>query len=134
MLNGRFVRNVANMVNGSTPLGVVLGIAARGRFRMRSQLIIVDQATLPFVTASAMTVGSVVLIPRRTLEDVSRRIPTLIEHEDAHAWQWSYCLGLPFLPLYLATTFWSLARTKDRAHANFFEVQAGLESGGYVKR
>ncbi len=131
MQTSRWLRTVANLCNGSTPLGLVLGLASRGRLRRVGHLIIVDEARLPFITASAMTVGSVVLIPKRTMEEVVERIPTLVEHEDEHAWQWAYCLGLPFLPLYVAAMGWSMWRTRDRALANFFEVQAGLESGGY---
>ena len=78
-----------------------------------------------------MTIGSVVLVPDKTLEEASKRIPLLVEHEDAHAWQYAYCMGLPFLPCYLIATLWSLRRTGNRAQANFFEVQAGLEAGGY---
>lgn len=131
MINLRTVRNVANVLNGSTLLGFAMGATARGRFRRHAQLIIVEHARLPFVRAMAMTVGSVVLIPGRSLEEAQSRIPTLIAHEDAHAWQYAYCLGIPFLPLYLAASMWSMARAKDRASCNFFEVQAGLDSGGY---
>ncbi len=57
--------------------------------------------------------------------------PTLMEHEDGHAWQYAYCLGLPFLPLYAMAVAWSMVRTGDRASANHFEVQADLLKGGY---
>ena len=131
MINSRMVRNIANLCNGSTVLGLVAGVIGRGRFRRHRQLVIVDGVRLPLVRASAMTVGSVVLVPDRTLEEASKRIPLLVEHEDAHAWQYAYCTGLPFLPCYLIATLWSLRRTGNRAQANFFEVQAGLEAGGY---
>lgn len=131
MINLRFVRNLANVCNGSTPLGILLALIGRGRFHLHRQLIVVDGVRLPFVRASAMTVGSVVLVPKRSLAEATSRIPKLVEHEDAHAWQYAYCLGLPFLPCYLVATLWSLQRTGNRALKNFFEVQAGLESGGY---
>lgn len=128
----RRLRDAANLFNGSTLLGVLAGLLARARFRIRDGLLVADRARLPkAVTASAITVGNVVLVPRQSLEDAIAKIPSLMEHEDQHAWQYAYCLGLPFLPLYLAATAWSLVRTRDRAHANFFEVQAGLETGGY---
>ncbi len=129
---GVVMRNVANFVNLSTPLGLLLAICTRGRLRVARGLIVADRAALPLVTASALTVGSVVLVPHRTLEEASAQIPGLLEHESEHAWQYAYCLGLPFLPLYLLATAWSLLRTSDRAAANFFEVQAGLVSGGYA--
>lgn len=127
----RVIRNAANWCNGSTVLGIGLGVVGRGRFRRHRQLVVIDKVRLPLINASAMTVGSVVLVPDATLEDASSRIPLLIEHEDAHAWQYAYCMGLPFLLCYLVATLWSLARTRHRAYANFFEVQAGLEIGGY---
>lgn len=129
---GRRLRDLANVVNGATPLGLLVGFLGRGRFRVRRGLVVVDRVRIPKVfTAAAMTVGGVVLVPRRSLEDAESRIPRLLEHEDEHAWQWAYCLGLPFLPLYAAATAWSIARTGDRAQGNVFEVQAGLDSGGY---
>lgn len=131
MGSGTATRNLANVANLSTPLGIVVGLAARGRFSRRGGLIIVERARLPFVSASAMTIGSVVLVPDRALDDVVARIPALLEHESEHAWQYAYCLGLPFIPLYALSTVWSLLRTGDRASANHFEVQAGLETGGY---
>lgn len=130
----RRLRNLANWCNGSTVLGLVLGFGGRGRFQRVGSLLLFDEVRLPFVTASAMTVGSVVLVPQRTLADAVARIPRLVEHEEEHAWQWAYCCGLPFLPLYAAASWWSMHRTGNRAHANFFEVQAGLETGGYRPR
>lgn len=131
MDKARTIRNIANMVNLSTPLGLILGLAGRGSFRRSGHLIVAENVTLPLINASAMTVGDVVLIPARTLEEATARIPTLMAHEEEHAWQWTYCLGLPFLPLYLASTGWSMLRSGDRATANLFEVQAGLATGGY---
>ncbi|AQP45293.1 hypothetical protein [Tessaracoccus flavus] len=127
----RVLRDIANVLNLSTPLGLVLGAVARGRFRRRSSLVIVDRARLPLLRASAVTVGSVVIIPTRSLEEAEARVPTLMAHEDEHAWQWAYCLGLPFVPLYVASMAWSMVRSGDRATANHFEVQAGLAAGGY---
>lgn len=132
MTAGVVVRNVGNVFNLSTPLGLLLALAGRGRLRMRHGLIVADRAALPLVTASALTVGSVVLVPHRTLEEASAQIPGLLQHESEHAWQYAYCLGLPFLPLYLLATAWSWLRARDRASANFFEVQAGLALGGYA--
>lgn len=127
------VRNVGNLCNGSTLLGIVLGFVGRGYPTMREHLLVFDRVRLPLISASAMTVGSVVLILGRRLEEAEERIPELLAHEEEHAWQWAACLGLPFIPLYLAATVWSLIRTGDRAAANYFEMQAGLERGGYVK-
>lgn len=131
MDKARTLRNVANVANLSTPLGLALGLAGRGRARRMGHLIVFENVTLPLINASAMTVGDVVLVPGRTVEQASRRIPDLMAHEDEHAWQYAYCLGLPFLPLYGLATAWSMLRTGDRASANHFEVQANLLKGGY---
>lgn len=128
------LRNLANVINLSTPLGLVLGVAGRGRWRRSPGLLVAENVRLPLVSASAMTVGSVVLVMGRTVEDAQSRIPALMEHENEHAWQYAYCLGLPFLPLYAVATLWSQVRAGDRATRNVFEKQAGLESGGYLRR
>ncbi len=127
----RTLRNVGNVANLSTPLGLAAATLGGARLRMVDGLIVADQARLPFLRASAITIGSVVLIPRRPLDDVRARIPGLLQHEEHHAYQWAYCLGLPFIPLYMAATAWSWLCTGDRATANHFEFEAGLELGGY---
>ncbi len=128
----RTLRNVGNVANLSTPLGLVAAVLGGARLNMVDGLIVADQTRLPFLLASAVTIGSVVLVPRRSLHEVQARIPGLLEHEDHHAYQWAYCLGLPFIPAYIAATGWSWLCAGDRATANHFEHQAGLELGGYV--
>ena len=128
----RFLRNVGNVANLSTPLGLVVAAVGIARLRILDGLVVADHARLPWIRASAMTIGSVVVVPHRSLEEVQQRVPRLLEHEDHHAHQWAYCLGLPFIPLYVAATAWSWLRTGDRASANCFESQAGLELGGYA--
>ena len=127
----RLLRNVANVANLSTPLGLVVAVAGRSRLRVIGHLVVADRARLPIHNAGAVTIGSVVLVPRRSVEELEAANPALLEHEDAHAWQYAYCLGLPFLPLYGLATAWSMVRTGDRASANHFEVQADLIKGGY---
>ena len=134
MGSGLLLRNVANVVNLSTPLGLVIALSARAKLRFIGGLVVAENARLPLLRATAMTVGSVVLVPGQTLEDAVERIPGLIEHESDHAFQYSYCLGLPFIPLYFIATAWSWLRSGDRASANHFEVQAGLDRGGYRRR
>ena len=75
--------------------------------------------------------GNVVIICGDDLAGLERRLPCALEHEDAHAWQYAYCLGLPFLPAYVAAMGWSWLRTGNWGSANPFEVQAGLRAGGY---
>ncbi len=133
----RTLRNVGNVANLSTPLGLAAAVLGGARLCVVDGLVVADQARLPFLRASAITIGSVVLIPRRPLDEVRTRIPGLLEHEDHHAYQWAYCLGLPFIAVYFAAAGWSWLRSGDRATVNHFELQAGLELGGYrmgVKR
>jgi hypothetical protein len=94
-------------------------------------LVLADGYRLGFPYALAFTVGNVV-IARGSWDEQLARNPRLLEHEEGHTWQWFYCLGLPFLFAYSACLGWSMLRTGDRATGNFFERQAGLESGGYV--
>lgn len=125
------LRSAGNWVNLSTPFG--FAVAALGRARVRRGprgLWLAEDYRLGFPLALAFTVGSVVLT-RGRFEELARRHPELLAHEERHSWQWFAWLGLPFLPAYLAATAWSWLRTGNRAHANVFEVRAGLESGGY---
>lgn len=128
------VRNTGNVANLSTPLGLLVAAAGGARLRRARGLVVAENVSLPGISASAMTIGSVVLVPERTLEDATARIPGLLQHEDHHAHQWAYCLGLPFIPLYVAAMGWSWLRSGDRSTANHFEVQAGLALGGYRVR
>lgn len=130
MGSSRLMRNVANVANLSTPLGLLVALATRSRLRRVDGLLVAEGARLR-LPATALTIGSVVLVPKRTLAEALERIPGLLEHEDQHAWQYAYCLGLPFVPAYFVAAGWSWLRSGDRATANHFEVQAGLELGGY---
>lgn len=132
MRAGEWARAAANVVNLSTPLG--LAIASLGRAKLRRGphgLFIAEGYRLSFPIAGAFTVGNVVIVPHGTLAGLESRTPKVLRHEDAHAWQYAYCFGLPFLPAYGIAMAWSQLRTGDRAAANFFEVQADLSDGGY---
>lgn len=125
------VRNVLNWVNLSTPLGLL--VAGAGGCRVRrgpERCFLADRYRWSFPAAGAFTVGDVV-ISRHDLDLLVARRPGLIRHELVHSRQWAYCLGLPFLPLYVASMGWSWLRTGDRAARSFFEQQAGLDLGGY---
>lgn len=129
-----WIRAVANTCNLSTPLGLVIAAVGRGRLRLGPDgLLFAEKYRLRFPIAGAFTVGNVVIVPRGTMAELAERHPDVVEHEDAHAWQYSYCLGLPFLGAYTAAMGWSWVRTGDRASANFFERQAGLAKGGYAE-
>lgn len=127
-----WARAVANVVNLSTPLGIIIAVAGGSSFaRGEYGLVVAEGYQRSFPVAGAFTVGNVIIIPKRTRAELETAFPHVMDHEDVHARQYSYCLGLPFLPAYLVAMAWSWLRTGDRAAANFFEIQADLIRGGY---
>lgn len=118
------------MANLSTPLGLLIAAATRTRLvRGPDGLLLGFGYRPPLPKAGAFTVGNVVLF-RAGIDHVAAR-PRLLAHESRHATQYAFCLGLPFLPAYLAAAGWSMARCGDPALRNPFEVRAGLADGGY---
>lgn len=119
-----------NLLNGSTAAGVLLAQAGGASTRPGPELLLLAEGyRWPFPTGGAFTVGDVV-ISRHRLEELTRRYPRVLCHEERHSRQWMV-LGPLFLPLYLLTMAWSWLRTGDRAAACWFEVSAGLADGGY---
>ncbi len=128
------LRRIGNAITLGTPLGLLAARIGGARFATGPRgLVLAEGYRLGFPYAGAFTVGNV-LITRGSWDEQLRRNPRLLEHEEGHTWQWLYCLGLPFLFAYSACMGWSMIRTGDRATGNFFERQAGLESGGYLPR
>jgi hypothetical protein len=126
------VRATANVVNLSTPLGLLIALAGRARLgRGPDGLLVAEHYRLPIPIAGAFTVGNVVIVPGGRLADLEDRRPGTTAHEAVHAWQWTYCLGLPFLIGYALASGWSWLRTGHPASANFFEYSADLTRGGY---
>ncbi len=124
------LRRIANLVNGSTVVG--LGIARLGRARVTpgpGGLLLAEGYRLPFPIAGAFTVGNVVIIPT-SLAQLQQSSPRVLEHESRHSWQYVWT-GMLFLPLYVVAMAWSMARTGDRAARNIFERWARLADGGY---
>lgn len=123
-------RRLGNILNLSTPLGLLL--AAMGRARLRRGphgLLLAEGWRLP-LAPGAFTVGSVV-ITRGRFEDLVAAVPRVLEHEARHAGQWLAWGGLPFLVAYGIGTVRSLVVSGDRAAHNPFERAAGLADGGY---
>lgn len=128
---GQRLRQLANLANGTTLLGLALARAAGAAVSRGPRGLIVAAGyrwRLPY--AGAFTVGNVVICRIRTGQLTSN--PALLDHEEKHCNQYAYCLGLPFLPLYFLAAGWSQLRTGNPASANFFERQAGLAAGGYA--
>jgi len=95
--------------------GIALG---RGRLRRRGGLLVADRLPAWAFGRGGTAIGGVFLTSRVVDEHV-------IEHERVHRRQWRR-FGLAFIPLYLAA-----GRDPLR---NRFEIEAGLEAGGYLPR
>ena len=124
------VKQAVNVVNLSTPLGLLVAVIGRSRLRKGPRgLVLASDYRLPVPPAPAFTLGNVVVSPRPA-DHLDRR-PRLLLHEERHSWQYVVCLGLPMLPLYLLGAAWSWVRGGDFGVHNPFERHAGLADGGY---
>jgi len=124
------VKQVVNLLNGSTVLGLAVAAAGRASYaRGPRGLVLATGYRLPLPVASAFTVGNVVTT-RHDATFLADR-PALLRHEERHTWQYVACLGLPMVPLYLLASAWSYLAGGDPATHNPFERLAGLADGGY---
>nr|WP_026554109.1 hypothetical protein [Arthrobacter sp. 35W] len=130
MSRAKWLRQVANLLNLSTPLGLLLAALSRTPVERGPDGLLLGTGYRPRLPlAGAFTVGNVIFYRAdRTFID-SR--PTLLAHEAVHSTQYALCLGLPFLPLYGFCAVYSLWRTGDPGSRNLFERGAGLAAGGY---
>ena len=124
------VRQAANWLNLSTPLGLLVARLGRARTAAGPDgLVLARGYRLRLPRAPAFTVGNVVLL--RVDDEVLVRRPRLLAHESRHATQYAVCLGPLLVPLYGLASVWSWLRVGDPATYNVFERLAGLEDGGY---
>ncbi|MDQ0734277.1 eCIS core domain-containing protein [Arthrobacter agilis] len=124
-----------NWINLSTPCG--LAVARLSGCRVTAGplgLLLAEGYRRRLPKARAFTVGSVVLLRGTVPPGAPAGFARLLEHEARHARQYAACLGLPFLPAYVAAAGYSLLRTGDPASRNLFERGAGLSDGGYPER
>jgi hypothetical protein len=128
---GLQARQLANLANGSTLVG--LGVAAVGRARLTRSADGLFTGTgyqLPVPPAPAFCLGNVIITRRDSVVPGS----ALFRHEARHATQYACCGGLVMVPLYLAAAGVSWVLTGDFGARNVFERQAGLADGGYADR
>jgi hypothetical protein len=126
------LRQLVNVVNLSTPLGLLLALAGRAPVRRGPDGLLLAHAVRLPARAPAFTVGNVVLL---RLDDAAlARRPRLLAHEARHATQYACCVGPLMLPLYGLAAAWSWLRCRDPSSYNVFEVRAGLDDGGYANR
>lgn len=128
------VRRAGNWLNLSTPLGLAVAMVGGARLRRGPRGLWLAEGYRAGVPDAAMfTIGNVVTTHHPdALAHLAAR-PGLLEHEDSHAWQWTLCVGLFFLPLYWGACAWSVLRHGDPASGNVFERQAGLVDGRYTE-
>ncbi len=125
------LRSVANWLNLATPVGLLIAQVGHAHVERRDRgLLIASGYAFGFPAASAFTIGSVVISTHSP--GYFRERPELLRHEERHTWQYVVCLGLPFIPLYLAAAGWSWLRAGDWASHNMFERLAGLADGHYA--
>ena len=130
MTPGQRLRQLANVLNATTPLGLLLAGCARAPVRRAPRgLLLATGYRWRLPAAGAFTVGNVVIFRAGPAEALAN--PVLLGHEERHSTQYAWCLGLPFLPLYFLAAGWSLARTGNPGSRNYFERHAGLLAGGY---
>jgi len=119
-----------NATNGSTLLGLALGVAGGVRWHRGPRgLLLGTGYRFGLPVASAFTVGDVVLTRHPDRWWDGRAL--LLVHEERHTWQYAMTLGLPMLPMYAVAAGWSRLRGGDWSTYNAFEVRAGLADGGY---
>lgn len=100
----------------ATAAGVLWG-ALLGGFRVSRRGGVIVCAGMPrwAFGRGGTTIGAAYLTRDNTRDDV-------LEHEAVHRAQWKR-YGLAFIPLYFAAG--------QNPHTNRFEIEAGLEKGGY---
>ncbi len=125
------VRQVGNLVNLTTPFGLLVAAIGGARIRRGPRGLFVGEGyRLKFPVAGAFTIGNVITTSS-TWSELLRGNPRLFDHEERHTWQYLWFIGLPYYPAYVVCIVWSMLRTGDRAARNFFERNAGLADGGY---
>lgn len=129
-MQGWQVKRVANLLNGSTLLGLAVAKAGRAHLSDGDRgLVLATDYRIGLPKARAFTVGNVIL-SRNTAAWLAEQ-PRLMLHEERHTLQYAVCLGLPMIPLYLLAAGYSYLRGGDVGVHNAFERFAGLEDGGY---
>jgi hypothetical protein len=126
------VRAGVNIVNLSTPLGLLIALAGARRLRRGPRgLVYAYGYRLPVPPAPAFTVGNVILMRHG---DAGRApSPSLLSHEERHTTQYAWSLGPVMIALYVAAAAISWALSGCPACYNPFERLADLADGGYER-
>ena len=114
------IRAAVNVLNLSTPFGLLVARLGGATTRRGPRgLIIAEGYRFGFPIAGAFTVGNVI-VTSQTIDALARHTPEILQHEDAHSWQW-FALGPLFLPAYLAGM---AGRSRQHAPSDWKPVRA----------
>lgn len=132
-------RQRLNRLNLSTFLGLLISKIIGGTTIQLNNGIYVNYGRKGKYNSSwAITIGDVILAKQDrecklcksgTPHDLADRI---LRHELKHSEQYAKFGGLIFLALYLFATIKSFIIYRNRWQGNIYEIQAGLQDGGYI--
>jgi hypothetical protein len=130
--DGHRVRQVGNLINLSTPLGLAVGFVGGATWHRGPGRTILATSVRLRLRARAMTIGDVILT-RRSRDELLAD-DRLVRHELRHTVQYATCLGVVMVAAYPVAALWSWAITGSRASWNPFERLAGLDDGNYADK
>ena len=123
----------------STPLGLVIAKIIGGTTIQHNNGIYINYGRKgKYNKAWAITIGDVVLAKTDKNCDLCKLgrphnlSAAILKHELVHSEQYAKFGGIIFLALYLFASIKSLIVYKNVWQGNIYEIQAGLEDGGYV--
>jgi hypothetical protein len=132
-------RQKLNKLNLSTPLGLLIAKIIGGTTIQKENGIYLNYGRKgKYIKADAMAIGDVVLVKQvkgcKLCESGSPHdlSDSLLRHELIHSEQYAKFGGIIFLALYLLYSIKSFLIYKNTWQDNIFEIQAGLEDGGYI--
>lgn len=124
------MRTVINWINLSTPLGLSMAVIGGARISPGERgTFLAPGYRWRFPIGGAFTVGSVIL-SRNDQAWLDAR-PAMMRHEDRHATQYAWCLGIVMIPLDGLAMAFSWLVAGDFSSYNPIERTAGLADGGY---
>lgn len=132
-------RHRLNRLNLSTPLGLLIAKIIGGTtIHYKNKIYINYGRKGKYIKANAITIGDVILAKKAkgcklcesgNPHDLSNAI---LRHELKHSEQFAKFGGIIFLALYLFASIKSYIIYKNVWQGNIYEIQAGLEDGGYI--
>ena len=126
-----WVRAFVNIINCSTLLGLIAAAVGRARLTRGHHGLIIGwgyRFRIPPRRTPAFTLGNIILVRHEGPEILQRR-PRLLVHEERHATQYAYCLGVAMVLLYVLASAWSLpAALSHRRWAVAAERDSAQES------